>query len=247
MGGIAVRFNELVKRFLRLTPVEVRRRLPETTFSALDLLLASLGLAGATPTILQVGACDGIHSDPIRQFVIKGHARAILLEPNPFAFERLQQSYHEVSNVTLLNIALAEYDGTASLYRSKRSDDLVAGAFPSLGVASFDPNHLKKHGKKGSEIEAITVPCRSLVSLLDELRVQKLDLLQIDAEGFDAAAVRMALDLPVLPDCINFEHRHLLNADRNPLYSLLKSKGYQLCYDDWNILAVQSSVAAAWS
>ena len=84
------------------------------------------------------------------------------------------------------------------------------------------------------------MPCRSLPSLVAELGLTRIDLLQIDAEGFDAAVVRMALKMPVRPGCINFEHLHLSKADRQPLFDLLKANGYLLGYDDWNILAVQT-------
>jgi hypothetical protein len=109
----------------------------------------------------------------------------------------------------------------------------------TLQVASFFREHIERHGKKPHEIERITVPCRSLSSLVAELGLTKIDLLQIDAEGFDAAVVRMALKMPVRPDCINFEHMHLCRADRQPLFDLLKTNGYLLGYDAWNILALK--------
>ena len=46
----------------------------------------------------------------------------------------------------------------------------------------------------------------------------------------------------IRPDCINFEHRHLKPADRQPLFDLLTSHGYLLGYDDWNILAVSNFI-----
>jgi hypothetical protein len=75
-----------------------------------------------------------------------------------------------------------------------------------------------------------------------ELGLTRIDLLQIDVEGFDAQVVRMALKLPVLPDCIHFEHLHLGNADRKPLFDSLHSSGYLLGYDAWNVLALQTQV-----
>ena len=45
--------------------------------------------------------------------------------------------------------------------------------------------------------------------------------------------------MPVRPNCINFEHKHLKSADRRSLFDLLKSNDYLLSYDEWNILALQ--------
>ena len=94
---------------------------------------------------------------------------------------------------------------------------------------------------KADEIERVTVKCRSLSSLATELNLARIDLLQIDAEGFDAAVVRMALKMPVRPSCINFEHRHLKPADRHPLFDLLTAHGYLLGYGAENLLAVRNA------
>ncbi len=222
-----------------MTPFEVRRTLPAATLEPLHLVLDSYYARGEEVTILQVGACDGITNDPIRQYVTRGSTRAILIEPNPFAFARLKKNYEGLPNVTLLQTAIGDKDGEAHLYRIKKNAT-DSETDQTLQVASFYEKHLMHHGKKSHEIERITVPCRSLASLVAELGLTKIDLLQIDAEGFDAAVVRMALNMPVQPECINFEHIHLKKADRQPLFDDLKAHGYLLGYDDWNILARQT-------
>ena len=166
--------------------------------------------------------------------------RTILIEPNPFAFARLQKTYAGMPNVALIQTAIADHDGETQLYRVRNTGKSDSEVDLSLQVASFYKKHLEHHGRKAHEIEQITVPCRSLPSLVAELGLTRIDLLQIDVEGFDAAVVRMALKMPVRPDCINFEHLHLSKADRQPLFDLLKANGYLLGYDDWNILAVQT-------
>ena len=141
--------------------------------------------------------------------------------------------------MTLIQAAIGERDGTANLYRVKKNDRMASQVDWNLLFASFYREHLERHGIKPDQIEQITVPCRSLSSLVAELGLTKIDLLQVDTEGFDAEVVRMALKLPMRPDCINFEHVHLRMADRQPIFDLLEAKGYLLSYDVWNILAVQ--------
>jgi FkbM family methyltransferase len=222
-------------------PLEVRRWLPVVTLEPLDLVLANYDARGEAITILQVGACDGATNDPVRRHLAKGFARGILIEPNPFAFVRLQRNYTDFQNVTLIQAAIGEQDGDAQLYRVKRTDKKISEVDPSLQIASFYREHLKCHAKKSDEIERITVPCRSLSSLVAELKLGRIDLLQIDAEGFDAAVVRMALKMPIQPTCINFEHRHLEPADRHPLFKLLTAQGYLLGYGPENLLAVRNA------
>ncbi len=237
-----LRLLKWVKKLLLKTPFEGRRRLPAAVLEPVELILAYFEARGKNTTVLQIGACDGAQNDPVRLHAAKGSARCILLEPNPFAFERLQNTYAGMHNVTLLQAAIAEQHGEAHLYRVRRSGKTREEVDLTLQIASFYKKHLEKHGTRPEDIERITVPSRSLSSVLAEFGVMKLDLLQIDAEGFDAAVVRMALDLPVLPDVINFEHIHLRNADRQPLFDLLARRKYLLGYDQMNLIAVQEAL-----
>jgi FkbM family methyltransferase len=233
--------RHIARRLAGSAPLEIRRWLPAVTLEPLDLVLANYDARGEAITILQVGACDGATNDPVRRYLAKGYARGILIEPNPFAFVRLQRNYADFQNVTLIQAAIGEQDGEAHLYRVKKTDKKVSEVDLSLQLASFYREHLERHAQKPDDIERITVACRSLSSLVTELDLGSIDLLQIDVEGFDAAVVRMALKMPIRPNCINFEHRHLKPADRQPLFDLLTAHGYLLGYDEWNILAVRNA------
>jgi FkbM family methyltransferase len=221
-------------------PFHVHRWMPAATLEPLHLLLAALEARGEIITILQVGACDGYTNDPIYHFVKKGCARAILVEPNPYAFGRLQKTYADVPNVTLVQTAIGDRDGEANLYRLKKTETGESEVDATLQIASFNKNHLKRIHSNPEEIECITVRCRSLSSLTTELGLGQIDLLQIDTEGFDASVVRMALEMSSPPACINFEHLHLRRSDRRPLYDLLNARDYLLSYSGWNILALQT-------
>jgi len=233
------RLEKFVQRLMKMTPFEIHRRRPVPTLEPLQLILAIYEARSERTNVVQVGACDGISLDPIHDYVAKGQSRAILIEPNPASFARLQKTYAGVPNITLLEVALGSQDGEAHLFRSKRGVETGQPLNPF--VASFDLQHLIRHGEKAEDIERITVPCLTLSSLLAEFDLTKIDLLQIDAEGFDAEVVRMALRLPDLPACIHFEHKHLSGADRQPLFDSLKANNYLLGYDVYNILAVHAS------
>jgi FkbM family methyltransferase len=237
------RLNQVFEYLMEMTPIQVTRRLPLGTLAPLDLLLATFDARKETKSILQIGACDGVTNDPIHRHLARGSSQALLVEPNPYAFDRLQQTYAGFQNVKLVQCAIGQQDGEAHLYRLKRPRTAESDSSTdfTLQIASFYREHLERHGKKPNEIEEITVPCRSLSSLVSEVGIAKINLLQIDAEGYDAAVVRMALRLPVRPDSINFEHFHLKAADRKPLFDLLQAHDYLLAHDAWNILAVQKS------
>lgn len=233
--------KSLVRWLLAFTSFELRRRLPEITLDPLQLLLAIHYAIGDSITLLQVGACDGVSNDPVHDCVKQTSTRAILVEPNPIAFERLKQTYKGFPNVTLVQAAVGERDGEAYFYRARCSGSPDGNSDRRIQYASFSRTHLEHHGVKADEIERITVPSRTLASLVTELGLHKVDLLQVDAEGFDAEIVRMALAMSALPDCINFEHIHLTKAERKSLFDSLKASGYVFGYDGWNVLAVQQS------
>jgi hypothetical protein len=113
-------FHQGLLRMRDALPFHTHRWLRVVTLEPLDLLLAAFEAWNEPITILQIGACDGITNDPIYHFVRRGRARAILVEPNPYAFARLQNAYAGLPNVTLIQAAVGEKDGEADLYRLKK-------------------------------------------------------------------------------------------------------------------------------
>ena len=68
--------------------------------------------------------------------------RTILIEPNPFAFARLQKTYAGMPNVALIQTAIADHDGEAQLYRVRNTGKSDSEVDLSLQVASFYKNTL---------------------------------------------------------------------------------------------------------
>ena len=58
------------------------------------------------------------------------------------------------------------------------------------GVASFNKNHLLKFKIPDESIIEEDVECISMDSLFRNLEIDRLDLLQIDTEGYDAEIIR---------------------------------------------------------
>lgn len=232
-----------IHRLLRWTPYEVRRRLPASSFEAVRLAVAHHACRNPAGTILQIGAFDGRSGDPLSAFLRQGRARAILVEPIDEHFRMLQRTYDGVAGVTLVQAAIARTDGEATMYRAT-----TAGRWrgdPWVGqIASFDRRHLLKHGVRGDEIEEVAVPALSLASVLARCGVESVAFLQVDAEGFDAEVVGMALDLPAPPDFINFERLHLGVGQVADICRRLERHGYGLIHGRCDTLAIHGRVAA---
>ncbi len=233
--------KKIVRSIIGLTPYDiVRRRPPPVTLDASILAISYAFSARPGGTLLQIGAFDGVSNDPVHQFLQTGKAKAILVEPIPHNFRRLEATYAGLKEVCLVEAAIAHQDGNATIYRVKNEGRWHDNEWVGQ-ISSFKIQHLLKHGIGRDEIEEITVNTISLGTLLSNYQLNAVDFLQIDTEGFDAEVVRMALALPTTPDFINFEHRHLVKHEADDLFRQLERHGYLWVRGEYDTLAVKAS------
>ena len=191
----------MLKEFLKLlaakTGHKISKQLPfflnhneslvQITFEhVLSELITSVGNC----QFIQVGANDGSINDPIRKFIIKNYLKGVMIEPQPKIFEKLKINYEKLDLENFLeNIAIDHESGSRNLYTVKNPsnpNDLWAHA-----AASFDRTHIEKMLSQDSLnasdgcIEKVAVRCENFEYILDKYEISKLDLLQIDAEGYD--------------------------------------------------------------
>jgi hypothetical protein len=112
-------------------------------------------------------------------------------------------------------------------------------------AASFDRHHLRKHGIADRDIVAQPVPCHTIESALRVGGLTNVDLLQIDAEGYDWPIIR-SIDLSrIRPRMIRFEYRHMSDADADSCLAHLASHGYRFLLESNDIIAVQVETSGA--
>jgi len=199
-------------------------------------------IAAASFFFVQIGAFDGISNDPIYPFVQQYGWRGVLLEPQQDAFATLKANYANQPQLTLINAALADRDGVHDFYRVR--DDVAGLPSWSRQIGSFNLDHLLKHAHGIPEygitetipniaelIRTEPVRCITFNTLLDEVGVEHVDLLQIDAEGYDADIVRMIPFRRVKPHIIRYEHMHLSRAQQAACIRHLARQGYALGLD----------------
>jgi len=191
---------------------------------------------------IQIGANDGVHYDPLRSVVTNKRvkARGAVIEPVPRFFELLEQNYAKYPSIEPLNVAIHNVQRTAKLYVV---DESSMSGLPKwvLGIASFDRSHLVRSGVPEGRIRSKEVPCKTVVEIYEEQQLSRLDLLQIDTEGYDAAIIR-GLDFERLsPRLIHFEHglRDGLMSKKDfvSLVGFLNSQGYQVLPEDYDAIA----------
>lgn len=177
-------------------------------------------------TVLQIGANDGIHSDPINKYIVNLGWSGVLVEPVPSNFEELKQTYKDKPNVRLLQAAITDKDGTVAMHTPLRHAD----SSPLRGKDSMHRSVINKHRWLVYDfdelVEEIEVPALSVPSLLAITGLVEIDFLAVDTEGHDAVILNQ-FDLEKSPPhFILYEHCHLPSADQKDIANRLGDIGY---------------------
>ena len=206
--------KQLIKTLLNLAGYELIKKYPYNPQSARPLtkehffeLYFSLV---ENPFFVQIGANDGITGDPIYQFVIKHKLKGICVEPQIEAFKKLQETYRNYP-VNCINALI----GDKPFY-------IVKG---KSAWASFDKQRLQTRG----EIEEIHPPKLSFKELVKDL--EKIDFLQIDAEGYDYEILKELDFKRFKPQIINLESHYFDDRTRKECEALLLQNGYRFFMD----------------
>lgn len=203
-----------------------------------DALSALAQRKGAEVFVLQVGANDGVHDDPVSHFIRKWRWKALLVEPVPRIFEALKSNYAGVSGVQFANVAISDRDETRPFYfidDPQRELPAWAGEVGSF-IHELVTTEISGRDVR-SYIREIEVPCLTPRTLLAQHAVERVDLVVIDAQGYDD---RILLQLPlgeISPAMIIFEHCLLSAEQRSACEKFLKFHGYVIEADRWDILA----------
>ncbi|CAE7830136.1 unnamed protein product [Symbiodinium microadriaticum] len=164
---------------------------------------------------LEIGTAD--FDTLLSRHVWREDVRGISVEPLRIYFDRLPS--HGGANKLLLNVAVSDYDGFDTLYfvqpelvgPHRGSENLCDQAQVSrLGLDECLPgwvrgtSSLKRPpegvrqllGKRAMDVMGrVQVPCMTYETLLTVYGISSLDILKIDAEGFDAKILRQVLEL----------------------------------------------------
>jgi FkbM family methyltransferase len=208
-----------------------------------------------TFSIVQIGAYVGdTDNDPLYRFLhetlpVRPQGTVVLVEPVAEYFGRLRNAYESLPGVRLENIAIAEEEGERDFYRlgvdpaqyghpewlaqlgslratrmTEMWDRYEQGLMSALGETA----DLKTFWLEHRVTER--VQCATLHQLFDRHQLLHVDLLQVDAEGYDYEILRSIDFRRVRPRFINYE-RVLLQDDEPACRALLTAAGYILF--DW--------------
>jgi FkbM family methyltransferase len=189
---------------------------------------------------VQVGGNDGFQNDLICKFVKRYRWSGITIEPQIKPFESLKQIYQKDA-VMPVNAAIDSENRTRKLYKIAFTNARWAS-----GLSSFLRSHLEEKIENGyiekkAKKTGIPLPkdkadwigfdeiqCLTFETIFQKNNVQKIDVLQIDTEGFDYEILKLFKFNTFLPKIIIFESENLSTADLAECKAWLSAKGYAL-------------------
>lgn len=110
-------------------------------------------------------------------------ARIVCFEPHPVTFDRLAAAYGKEPRVAAHNTALGRAAGEAPLFQYESSQ---------LNSLIPDAPYAVRFRTRG---ETITVPVTTLDRFCAEQGIDRIDVLKVDTEGFDAAVLEGAREM----------------------------------------------------
>jgi FkbM family methyltransferase len=207
----------------------------------INILLA----AQDTVNIVQVGANDGSFNDPVNAAVhsFKDQTRILLIEPQAELIPILTRNYSAHPGAFFYKGAIGPRQDLI-LYSIrpeywKECDVPYARNWPvyraPTGVTSADRSHVedwaKRHYKGQKQLSAIiqeqTVQSLPLGQVLIQVGFgRNVDILQVDAEGYDDVVIYNSRIDEILPRLIRFESHSLSKEKLQRLTDYLVEKGY---------------------
>ncbi len=183
---------------------------------------------------IQIGAHDGKWCDPINNYVKRFHWNGLLVEPQPRAFQKLVENYSDQPQLKFENaLIFNENRAEVPLYTVHNEGDNDA-LFQLSYMARLDRDSLFRElssfglEEVNSLIEEIRVPSLTIPNLLEKHNFPKLDLLVIDAEGYDFEILKMFDFSKIKPAIIQLEIAHLSIDEKNECFSYLAQNGYRI-------------------
>jgi len=195
------------------------------------IVLEKIGRRTKNIFFVEIGTWDGINCDPLYNFIVKYSLNGICVEPQKIGFQKLQKTYKQHKNITLVNAAIKDKDGTGTLYTIMHRDGTIEAGHSSLKKDRIlnDLDAVKKASKDSLPfiVEEPTL-CVTFESLLIKYSVKKIDIVQIDAEGGGFDIIKTIPFHLIKPKLIRFESAHLNKNDELSAVALLKKQGYHL-------------------
>jgi len=167
-------------------------------------------LADERIAVIIVGANNGNIEDFLTGYLDRPSVSAILVEPVRHLFRALHEKFGDYGNLRFENSAIYRRNCRKSIFRLQCADGLPGWV---EGLGSFDRSVIGSHEAEVTEVRnrivSELVSCITFKALVKKYDVGRINILQIDTEGYDAEVVRLIDLKECRPDIIIVEYRHM--------------------------------------
>jgi len=197
-------------------------------------------LASKKRSFIQIGANDGVKNDPIYKHVKNSKWEGVLVEPLPDFIEKLKENYKDCMGLQFENSGISDVNGTLNFYFLPPECN-EPDWFQQIG--SFSKESIEFNLNNFPEIipriVSKKIPVLTLNDLFLKYKILSLDLLLIDAEGFEMRILQGLTASKVRPTYIFYEWGSMAADDNNKLKVFLANLSYKLYVAGPDMLAVR--------
>lgn len=163
--------------------------------------------------IVQIG-CYRYVDPHILEYAKDKNNEIYLVDMNISALLQIRDTTKNYPNITIVCRAIDDKDGNSSAY-------FTGHGVENDYIASLDKNHLLKHNSLNPQVSIVKT--QRLKSFLDELKIDKVDILYVDAESLEPKILSSILEDGLDIRTIVFETLHFSVM---PILQKFKEKGY---------------------
>lgn len=186
---------------------------------------------------------DGKSFDLLHDFILKYKWKGILVEPLPDLFAELRSNYALCEGLLFENVAVTDTYETRTIYRVPQ-DSIKDAKLPQWvkGISSLYRDRNALGGKNGllsgaelpehfyarlkQHIVEEQVECVPLESLIEKHKVRRIDVLQIDTEGFDYQVFKQFDFSRFEPWFMKIEVGNLVEAEYEKVLEIVNNNSY---------------------
>ena len=168
-------------------------------------------------TVLQIGANNGDLMDPINKWVNQLELEGVLVEPLPHLAKELRHTYPDKCKLAIEEVAITLEDSPDSIMmcRDPKFFNKNLHHYHQIGQLETSPNISDTSLAKLQDVEdehviKIKVEGVAMPTLLDKYpeKLKKVDLFQMDVEGFDCSLIQQIPFSRIKPTVIHYEFLH---------------------------------------
>ena len=241
--------KNLIKKILKKKGYVSKHSLPGSKFKYDPLYLLLFALQKKNYKIIQIGANDGLSGDPINAFIEDYNNKITYLgfEPQEKPFNKLKTNYQPYKNFYFLKQCVGKEGKNNFYYLNKEFENLCKKnewlfsdglSYLVDGVSSLVKENLSKRLVKLNlnpddyidkyEVEVLPLKKSIETNFKDIVEhFRDIDLLQIDAEGYDDQVIYQSSIDFFKPKYINFESKNLDKDNLENLLKFLKENSYE--------------------